>query len=521
MKVDAGAAESLVSAAAVAGAATAAPASLRGRLLWRVLPALAITWGLGSAIALTVARHFTEKALDRSLLDDAYAIAAQVSVAPDAAASAPGGLVFNLSPREAQAVLFDQSERSFFAVLAPSGALVAGQGGLGRSDVPDGEIRAFADTEQRGLALRRVTLDRTLPAPFTVVVAQTVRDRVELLGQLLVLSVMPQVLLLGLLGLWTRNAIGRELQPLEQLERAIEQRGSRDLEPLGVVANTTDLARLTAAFDALLARIHEAHAAQREFTGNVAHELRTPLAGIRSLAEFGLREGPMQAPLLQAPLMQAQLRRILTSTERASHLIDQLLAMALAEEMREGLPLVWLAADEVLRELLLALLPRADALGIDLGANGLDVSTVVRGNRALLEGLVGNLLDNALRYGKPGPGLQQQVTLELLRVPLTQGTGASVNTALATHARDDAANAFEVWIAVTDNGPGMDDAQRQQVRQRWAQGAEGQRVGEGSGLGLAIAARYAQLMGGRFVLESAAPGPGLRAAVALPHTPSS
>jgi two-component system, OmpR family, sensor histidine kinase TctE len=377
---------------------------------------------------------------------------------------------------------------------------VAGQGGLGHSAVPDGQQWAFADSELRGVALRRVTLERSQPANFRVVVAQTVRDRVELLREILVLSVVPQLLLLGLLGVWMHNVIGRELQPLEQLQRAVDQRGSRDLQPLGVQTNTRDMARLTSSFEALLARIHEAHVSQREFTGNVAHELRTPLAGIRSLAEFGLQDSQAQVPL-----MQLQLRRILSSTERASHLIDQLLALALADEMREGLPLAPVAADELLREMLLALLPRADALGVDWGATGLDTPTGVLGSAALLEGLVGNLLDNALRYGRPAPGVQQRVTLELTLIP---GTDAGPT------------GAAEVLIAVTDNGPGMDESQRQQVRQRWAQGAEGQRVGEGSGLGLAIAARYAALLGGRLLLDAAVPGPGLRAAVVLKQAPT-
>ena len=125
---------------------------------------------------------------------------------------------------------------------------------------------------------------------------------------------------------------------------------------------------------------------------------------------------------------------------------------------------------------------------MDLGAEGLDQAVVVRGNTALVEGILNNLLDNALRYGR---GTPPRITVALHTEP---GFGV---------------------LRLTDNGPGVDAALAQQLQQRWAQGDQGQRLGQGAGLGLAIVERVVRSHGGRLELHSA-PGAGLRARLVLP-----
>lgn len=452
--------------------------SLRRRMLWRLLAPLALVWGVGTGVATGVAYHFTGQALDRTLLDDALAISANVS--------APAGVLhFELSPREVEAVLFDENERAFFAVRRPDGSLLAGQSGLGQAERESAADWTFDDSAGRGAALRRVTLWRSKPAEHVVVVARTVRVRTEFMRKLLVYSTVPQALLLVLLGVALRASVGRELGPLAALQQALDRRDSRELQPLDIVPQTRDLARLAAAIDALLARIADGVAAQREFAGNVAHELRTPLAGIRSLAEYGLRQR-------DAAAQRAQLQAILRSEERASHRIDQLLALARALEARAGLQLAPLAVDALVRDLLLRLMTRADALGVDLGAVGLDRPVFALADAALLEGALENLIDNALRYGRPAAAQAlPTVTVEV------QGGGA------------------EAAISVTDNGPGMAEGELRRVHGRWAQGAAGERLALGTGLGLSIVARYVEQLGGRFELAAAPQGTGLRATIRL------
>ncbi|MBU2287363.1 MAG: HAMP domain-containing histidine kinase, partial [Gammaproteobacteria bacterium] len=208
------------------------------------------------------------------------------------------------------------------------------------------------------------------------------------------------------------------------------------------------------------------------FAGNVAHELRTPLAGIRALADYGLTHR-------EPAVWREQLERIAASQTRASHLVDQLLGLALADESRAGLRCELLRLDEIAQQAVLRHLASADAKGVDLGASGLDQPVSVRGDGALIEGILDNLIDNALRYG---------------------GRTVTVDMAGST-------------LSVVDDGPGIPAAELGDWLQRWAQGPAGRQLGQGAGLGLAIVTRYAQLLGAELSLAPASPTGGLRVSV--------
>lgn len=291
-------------------------------------------------------------------------------------------------------------------------------------------------------------------------------------------------MLLLWLGWWLRRAVDRELIQLERLQMALGRRAATDLTPLDTAAPSREVEQLAQAINQLMSRIERGVQAQREFTGNVAHELRTPQAGIRALAEYGLAQTDPQ-------VWQAQLRSIATSQERASRLVDQLLTLALADEARDSLVLGAVSVDEIARATLLDHLPRADALGVDLGGDGLDQSVQAIGHVALLEGALSNLIDNALRYGRPGDGSPHEVTVEVRR------------------------DGDAVLRSVTDNGPGIEGSHRDELVQRWAQGRTGMELGEGSGLGLAIVSRYAELLGAQLTLGVGAGGRGLCATLRL------
>jgi two-component system, OmpR family, sensor histidine kinase TctE len=457
--------------------------SLRSRVIRHVVLPLVVLWALGTAVALGVANYFAGQAFDRSLLDDAYAVAANVRVDSS-------GPVLNLSPSEMSTLLFDQSESMYFAVLLPNGALVSGHAGLRPPPLPEETAFGFADIAFQNQSLRSVSLRRYEPTEFIVVVAQTSASRNRLLQRMLTYAVVPQIVLVVLLVWWLRRVIKRDLLPLAELQRAVDQRGVRDLSPMPLSvttdARTRDVARLGTAVNAMMKRLGESITAQREFAGNVAHELRTPLAGIRAQADYALANS-------DPTVWREQLQGIARGQERASHLVEQLLGLALADEARASLQLTPIAINEVARDVLLRYLPKADAAGVDLGGDGLDEQVMVQADAALLEGILGNLLDNALRYGK---ATHPQVT-----VAVTKGDGV-------------------VTLSVTDNGPGLSPQEAEQLRQRWALGSAGQRLGEGAGLGLAIVSRYAELLGARFSLQAVPGEPGLLASVAF-ETPSS
>jgi two-component system, OmpR family, sensor histidine kinase TctE len=466
-----------------------ASTTLRARLLRHVILPLALTWLVGALLALAVARYFTQQAFDRALLDDAYAVASHVRHAED------GGLTLGLSSVEMGNLLFDQNENLYFAVYQEDGRLLAGHAGL---QLPVGARTSvtpfFTETPFQNRSLRAVVLERKKPANFTVVVAQTTRVQDRLFQRLLFISLVPQLLLLMWLAWWLRRAIQKDVQPLMDLEQAVALRDARDLTPMAIATRTLEVQTLGESINALLVRIEQSVRGQKEFAGNVAHELRTPLAGIRALAEYGLTQSDPQ-------VWREQLRSIAQSQERASHLIDQLLALALAQEAQQVLQPQPLALDEVVRDSLMRHLHRADALGVDLGVDfeeGLDLPLTILAQRALLEGVLNNLIDNALRYGVPADGGARHVTV-------------------AIHRPEPGA----VCLSVIDNGPGITQAQRERLLGRWAQGSAGEALKQGSGLGLAIVAEYARIMGAQLSMVSpASEGYGLKVSLRFALQPS-
>jgi two-component system sensor histidine kinase TctE len=457
--------------------------SLRNRLLRHVLLPLALTWLVGSVLVVGIATYFTQQAYDRALLDDAYLVASHVRRNADVSM---GGLELSLSAQEMSTVLFDQSESLYFAVLRPDGSLVAGHTGLpGKLETTGQPVFDTLDYQNR--SLRSVTIHREHPVDFYVVMAQTTTSRDRLLQRLLAFSMAPQIVLLMGLALWLQRAIEADLNPLAELTRLVGKRDARDLTPVPVSGSSRDVQRLGQAVNALLARIAQSVQAQREFSGNVAHELRTPLAGIRALADYGLRHPDPQ-------VWREQLQGIAQSQERASHLIDQLLALALADEAQQTLAHEPVALDVLVGEAVLRFLPRADAAGVDLGARGVEQPVRVMGSGALIEGVLNNLLDNALRYGRAPQG-ESHITVAVHDAPQA------------------------VVLSVSDNGPGVSAVQMQQLTQRWVQGSAGEALKEGSGLGLAIVSEYARLLGAHVSMQGETPS-GLRVSLTFSKTPS-
>ncbi len=466
--------------------------TLRQRLLQHVLTPLFVMWCLGTATTVGLAYYFTLKAFDRALLDDAFALSAHVRLQSDEP-------TLDLSQRELASLLFDQSEKIFFAVQRRDGSLVAGHNGLIAtivtesavvSDTPRTDARfAFADSVHLGVPVRTVTLAPTASKPWTTIIAQTTGSRSALIERLLLYSVVPQVLLLIALAAWLLVAIGRDLAPLNRLRVALQGRDTTDLSTIPTAASSRDVAQLTDAANALLSRIQQAIQAQREFTGNVAHELRNPLAGIRALAQYGLRQS-------DPAVLREQLQAIAKSEIRASHLIDQLLALALADEARGQMALTQVSLNEVVEDCVTDMLQRLRQSGhsnVELTVSGLDQPLSVMANESMLKGCLTNLLNNALAYGGPGDNVIPRISISV-------------------HAD---ANAGRIALAVVDNGPGLAPELAKQLQQRWARGQGSERMQGGAGLGLAIVVRYAELMGATFTLDKDETSGGLRASLAL------
>jgi two-component system sensor histidine kinase TctE len=467
--------------------------SLRKRLVRQVLTPLALTWLLGTSMTVGVSYFYAAKAFDRALLDDAMAMASRVGLGAQ-------GLTLELSNQEMGSALFDQSERVYFSVRRLDGSLLAGHGSI-KAALPQSPAKVlFSEVIHEGQWLRAVSVLQEQPLGFSVVMAQTKGSRQALLEKVVSLSVAPQLILLVLMALWLRHIIGLELKPLDDFQHTIDRRDARDLRPLLVQTQNTNIERLGVAINNLLDRLGHSMRAQREFSGNVAHELRTPLAGIRASAEYALSH-PDPA------VWREQLQRIASSELRADRLVEQLLALALAEETDTGVPLELVDVDAVVRDTVLRYLPRADAAGVDLGVQGIDQPVQWVANLALMEGALSNLLDNALRYGHAPQGSS--------RVTVSVSVLASVSASVA--GPDTQNQTLEV--SVTDNGPGLSLQERQHLMQRGVRGLHAERLGQGAGLGLAIVSKFAQVMHARFELSPGPEGQGLCATLSFKRDP--
>ena len=470
--------------------------TLRQRLLQHVLTPLFLVWCLGTVVTVSIAHYFTLQAFDRALLDDAYALSAHVRMQN-------GEPTLDLSSRELASLLFDQSERVYFAVQRIDASLLAGHTGLfnatldGAATSDAGKIKAtrspftFSDRVHQGFAVRVVTLPATAAKSWTTLVAQTTVSRTRLIERLLLYAVVPQAILLFALAAWMLRAIGHDLEPLNRLRLALQRRGTRDLSAIPLSGDTRDVVQLTEATNALMERVQLGIQGQREFTGNVAHELRNPLAGIRALAEYGMQQN-------DPAVLREQLRAIAKSETRASHLIDQLLALALADEAREQLALVPVSINEMVEDSVADFLSRSSNKHVELSVSGLDHPVMALGNVTMLKGCMANFFDNAIAYGLPASGLPPHIIIRIV---------SSVE-------------AGQILLSVADNGPGLAPEQANSLQQRWARGQGSERIQGGSGLGLAIVARYAELLGATFTLSKDHETGGLCATLALQAPPA-
>jgi two-component system sensor histidine kinase QseC len=281
-----------------------------------------------------------------------------------------------------------------------------------------------------------------------------------------------------LLGVLVWLIVGAAVRPLAHLGHEVSRRGPADLHPLADGGAPTEIQPLVERLNALFARIGDSMQAERRFTSHAAHELRTPIAAIRAQAEVArdTRDAAARGPALD---------RVIEGCDRAARLVDQMLLLARIDERAvPGVPSATRldhAASRVIADLAPAALARDVTL--ELATDGA-VTAAVDG--ALLEVLLRNLLDNAVRHGR-GPGV---VTVSCLTGP------------------DSAV------LEVADQGPGVTDDELARLGQRFFRASNAQ--GPGSGLGLSIVQRVADNCGGTVTYRRGAGGRGLVVAVRFP-----
>lgn len=311
-----------------------------------------------------------------------------------------------------------------------------------------------------------------------VQVAQPLGVRLRMSADIALRNLAPFLLLLPGMGLVVWFGVGTGLRPLYRIAADIQRRRPDALEPVVLERLPAEITPLVHALNGLLARLARTLDTQRQFIADAAHELRTPLTAVRLQAELARQA-------TDAGTRAEMLHDLGAGLERATHLVEQLLAMARLDANPtagriEPVDLLALARAVVAEQA-----PIADALGLDLGLLPSQPVTVA-GDPTDLRTLLDNLVDNALRY-TPGGG----------RVDVgVHGTETGVA------------------LTVSDTGPGIPTAERERVFDRFYRGAA--TAIPGSGLGLAIVKRIADRHGAQIGLSQPENGPGLRITVHFP-----
>jgi len=254
-------------------------------------------------------------------------------------------------------------------------------------------------------------------------------------------------------------ALARGIAPLNELQQRIRRRRSEDLSPIDEREAPEEVAPLVGAINDLLARLDRSIGAQKSFLADAAHQLKTPLAGLRTQAELAQRE--IDAGQRDARSLKRSLQQIAHSSQRAAHMVNQLLAMARAEDKESAIRLQEVRLSRLAREVVRDFVPHAMTKRIDLGyegPDGDDNATRMLGQPLLIRELIRNLVDNALRY-TPSGGM---VTVRVTSDPFGQ----------------------VVVLQVEDSGPGIAEAERELVFRPFYRTIDTE--ADGSGLGLAI-----------------------------------
>ena len=474
--------------------------SLRRQLLLFVLLPQLVLWLAGAFFTYNLTARYANAAIDAGLLQATRALARQVKPV--------GNGLFIDFPRAAQDILeADPSDRVLYTVSAPPGQFILGNRSLPappeRGPLPEGEPlfydglvpAAGADDSSHTERVRVAALylrygDEFGPSQAMLVqVARSSANREELARRILLDTVLPLSVLIIAMTMIVWAGIGAGLAPLGRLRSLVEGRAANDLTAIELQAAPAEVRALAGAINSLLAEVQHSVVAQKQFISDAAHQLRTPLAGLKSQTELALRDAGDGE-------LKARLQRVHDSATRSAHLVNQLLTLARAEpesanlQARQPVCLVRLA-----REVTAEWVPRALQAQVDLGygepagdddggAGTSGPAVQVLGIGLLLREALVNLLDNALRYAGPG----STVTVRVYSEP-----GQAV-------------------LVVEDDGPGLPDTERQRVFERFVRYSDDS---QGCGLGLAIVKEIIERHAGQVGLQAVQPH-GLRVVVRLP-----
>jgi two-component system sensor histidine kinase TctE len=438
--------------------------SLFGEILDWMLAPLLLLWPMSIAITYLVAKSIANQPFDHALEDSVTVLGQQIQEVD--------GRLASRRPGSARDILrADDVDNVYFQIIGPHAELVDGDRELPKPVDEDryrqGRVH-FRNDSMHGTPVRvafsyvnlRPLAERgEEPVTALVQVAETLEKRAQLANEIIKGVILPQFIILPIVLALVWFALARGLSPLAKLQERIRARPPDDLSPIDVRQVPEEISPLVGSLNDMLERLSQTIEMQKRFIADAAHQMKTPLAGMRMQSELALRQ-------IDPDEIHRSLEQLAKSSESATRLVNQLLALARAENLPHGG-----AGDQRLDLVALALGTVQDWVGasfaarIDLGFEQPDAPIEIAGNPVMLRELLSNLIDNALRYTPAGGSVTVRVR----------------------HDGDDAI------LEVEDTGPGIAPAERSQVFERFyrilGNGAPG------SGLGLAIVREIAQQHG--------------------------
>ena len=454
----------------------AARRSLLGEVLDWLLAPLFLLWPMSIAITYVAAQDLANVPYDLNLVNALEVLTQQIEVEN-------GHATFKLSAPARLALRTRENDGVFWKVIAPSGELLGGDAELPtplKADTQQFDTTYYKNQIVRGFDVRFAYTWRTIglreAGPVLVVAAESVERRVALANDIIKGVIIPQFSVLPIAAILIWFGLSRGIAPINALQKRLRARKPDDLSSIDGRNVPVEIEPLVTAMNELLARLASHISAQQRFVADAAHQLKTPLAGLRMQAELGMRGTPPGETL-------SSLNQIVAGTVRATRLIDQLLLMARAENP-DNVQVTSIDVRALTQQQTQQWVDRAISAQIDLGFEAPDSPILIKGQALLLAELLNNLIDNALRY-TPAKG---HVTVSVSQI------------------------AQQVIVAVEDTGQGIPAIDRERVFDRFYR-VLGTKA-DGSGLGLAIVREIATQHGASIhildPLQRALPNVGTR-----------
>ena len=442
--------------------------SLFGEILDWMLAPLLLLWPMSIAITYLVAKSIANQPFDHALEDRVTVLAQQVRE--------ENGVINTRLPGSARDILrADDIDSVYFQVLDAAGRHVDGDRELPRPREDDADKDGavhFRNAALHGNPLRvaylYINLDPLAPPGSSspafarkalVQVAETLEKRALLANEIIKGVILPQFIILPIILALVWFALSRGLSPLAELQERIRARSSDDLSPIDSRQVPEEISPLVGSLNDMLGRLSQTIDMQKRFIADAAHQMKTPLAGMRMQSELALRQ-------LDPDEIHRSLEQLAKSSESATRLVNQLLALARAENQpHAGLAFEEIDLATLARGVVQDWVQASFAQRIDLGYEAQDDDVTIAGNTLMLRELLSNLIDNALRYTPAGGSVTVRV-------------------------RRDGDYAL---LEVEDTGPGIAPHERAHVFERFYRilGSSA----SGSGLGLAIVREIAQQHG--------------------------